>query len=205
MGLESCKCLNTINADGDSEQTWEKFNTTCWSRIIEQFKDDINALEFDTTDTEIAEVPEYKRGYELGKIVGVRVFTNMIDNCDEFYEIFKKMIPKVIDPNTVPIYGEGEIDSLTNHIELGINLFDNYCDRAIAYYKKSKTKKAISDLDKAIELKPDQPTPHIYKGIIHRNNKKYCSAAKEFETAYQLGSNPMILIFSRILIRECGN
>lgn len=49
----------------------------------------------------------------------------------------------------------------------------NYIDRGYAYYENNELDMAITDFDKAIQLKPEDANAYFGRGLVHSKKEDY--------------------------------
>ncbi|GEM_PF-4122740 len=189
-----------MKVESGTNELLEAFHKKCVSNLLEDNQEKL-LEEYKTTGSD---QPEYLVGYQDAQKINSLLISELILNCDKYYEHFKKISPTEIPLPQTAIYGIGEIDSLTKYINLNVNLFTNYCNRAVAYAKKEMYDKAIKDLDKAIELKPHEAYPYGIKAHIYQKSEKFEQAYLEYKNTYDRSEKSEILIFMSLAKRRAN-
>lgn len=191
FGSKACKCIDIINIKTD--EVLVTFNEPCISLLLEENKE---VLLEEYKITSISK-PEFVTGFNDAQHINAILFSELILNCDKYYKQFKKVSPLEIPLPEANTYGDGEIDSLTKYINLNISLYKNYYSRAVAYAKREMYKKAILDLDKVIELKPNEPYTYLIKAYIYQKTNNFEQAFLEYKNSYdRSGDNELLILMS---------
>lgn len=193
---QACKCMDNIKIESDAKL--ETFHNQCITTLLEENQKKL-LKEYGTTDSD---QPEYIVGYHDAQKINTILVSELILYCDKYYEQFKKIAPNEVPLPETSIYGIGEIDSLTKYINLNVNLFMNYCNRAISYTKSEMYKKALLDLDKAIELKPEEAYAYSIKAHIYQKTNDFEQAYIEYKNAYERSKKNELLIFMSLAKRK---
>ena len=87
------------------------------------------------------------------------------------------------------IKGRGKIIEMGKRLQTQKNGAATFLDRALAYAQKGEVDPALEDLDKALELSPDNPVALTARGILYNKKGQYDSAIKNLDKAIQLDPN----------------
>lgn len=194
---KSCECFNKKISD-ESGDALREFYTSCLGQdALAGKENEIGKWNRDTTN-----LSEYIKGYNGVQNLMSEITAQLIINCDKFYEQIKSNIPDEIPFGNTSIYKIGEIDSLTKYIDLNVNLYYNLCYRANAYFKKQNYKKAVKDLNEAIEIDPTKPNAYAIRGVVNFNQKNYEQAYEDYKVSYMISNTNMLLFLMSIAKRK---
>lgn len=80
--------------------------------------------------------------------------------------------------------------------------FAFYRSRATQEMNANNLDAAMTDLDKAIELKPGDAGSYVDKGIIFTSKEKYDDAVAQYSKAIELNANYALAFFNRGMVKE---
>ncbi len=90
------------------------------------------------------------------------------------------------------------IDAFNNAIVLNSEYAEAYLQRGLSYNVAGNTQKALKDLDKYIELKPQHARSYLARGLIYyQTSKNYQLAIEDFSKAIKLNSKDSLLYYLR--------
>ena len=106
-------------------------------------------------------------------------------------------------------YYSGNFDKAIQDYSKSIAIYQNfeaYIGRAAAYNARQEFSKAFSDLNKALEIKPDFIAAVSYqRGNVYFAQKDYDNAMLEFEKSLKLNPDLTLVYYSRALVLEEKN
>ncbi len=107
---------------------------------------------------------------------------------------------EAVEPNTVDHYVDERLAELQFNEELP--LF--YAHRGLAHLSQGNLDQSLSDLDRAIKLKPKLALAYLLRGMANRAAGDYDRAIDDFQTVLALDNDPDMQSEAELQLREIG-
>jgi tetratricopeptide (TPR) repeat protein len=190
-----CDCFKAIDKSIGRDNILNKYTEDCLLQALKYFEPELTKIQ----DT-IQGQTDYQKGLELGKTMGVKTQSLMIQRCDQFFYFMENVKKEMF--TTTDIESEKQnILNRTKQINTS-NSNQDYFERAMSYYKIKEFKSAKKDLDRLISLDKNHVQGLLLRGFAYEQTKKYKKAIVDFKECKRLTGKSEIDIFIAMAERK---